>query len=114
MSQITTHVLDTSLGKPAVNVSVVLERQIAPGQWKKRAQGATDADGRLKNLLAEGAALEAGTYRLTFETSVYFAARGGRAFYPQVMVIFEVANPQEHYHIPLLLSPYGYSTYRGS
>jgi len=113
MSRITTHVLDTSLGKPAVNVPVFLERQIAPGQWKKKSQGATDADGRLKNLLAEGA-LEAGTYRLTFETGVYFASRGVKIFYPQVIVTFEVTNPQEHYHVPLLLSPYGYTTYRGS
>jgi 5-hydroxyisourate hydrolase len=113
MSPITTHVLDTSLGKPAANVPVVLELQVADGQWKKLGQGLTDGDGRLKNLLGVNA-LEAGTYRLTFDISTYFVARGVKAFYPQVIVAFEVTNSQEHYHVPLLLSPYGYSTYRGS
>jgi 5-hydroxyisourate hydrolase len=113
MSQITTHVLDTSLGKPAANVPVVLELQAAANEWKKLGEGLTDGDGRLKNLLGTNA-LQSGTYRLTFDTSAYFAARGLKAFYPQVIVAFEVTHPREHHHIPLLLSPYGYSTYRGS
>jgi 5-hydroxyisourate hydrolase len=113
MSQITTHVLDTSLGKPAANVPVLLERQIADGQWKKLGAGVTDGDGRLKNLLGANA-LEVGIYRLTFDTSAYFTVREVQAFYPQVIVNCEVKNLQEHYHVPLLLSPYGYSTYRGS
>jgi 5-hydroxyisourate hydrolase len=113
MSQITTHVLDTSLGKAAVNVPVLLELQIADAQWKTLDHGVTDTDGRLKNLLGTNA-LEAGTYRLIFNTGVYFGARGVKAFYPQVIVTFEVTNSREHYHVPLLLSPYGYSTYRGS
>jgi 5-hydroxyisourate hydrolase len=113
MSQITTHVLDTALGKPAANVPVVLEFQTASGEWKKLGESATDADGRLKDLLP-AKTLEAGKYRLAFDTSVYFAAHGVKAFYPEVIVTFEVKNPLEHYHVPLLLSAYGYSTYRGS
>lgn len=113
MSQITTHVLDTSLGKPAANVPIVLEVQIAGGQWKKLGDGVTDADGRLKNLLGANA-LEAGTYRLTFDTGKYFSACKSIGLYPQVFILFQVTNVKEHYHIPLLLSPYGYSTYRGS
>jgi 5-hydroxyisourate hydrolase len=113
MSQITTHVLDTSLGKPAANVPVLLEVQISGGLWKRLGEGVTDGDGRLKNLIGTSA-LEVGTYRLSFDTSSYFATRSVKAFYPQVIVTFEVTNSQEHYHIPLLLSPYGYSTYRGS
>jgi 5-hydroxyisourate hydrolase len=113
MSQITTHVLDTSLGKPAANVPVVLELQTAGNEWKKLGHGVTDNDGRLKNLLGTDI-LAAGTYRLTFDTSAYFADRGLKAFYPQVLITFEVTNSREHHHVPLLLSPYGYSTYRGS
>ena len=113
MSQITTHVLDTSLGKPAANVPVLLELQIDGGHWKKLGQGTTDGDGRMKTLLASNGLIE-GTYRLTFDTASYFALRKMQGFYPQVSIVFSVANPQEHYHVPLLLSPYGYSTYRGS
>jgi len=113
MSQITTHVLDTSLGKPASGVPIVLELQIADGKWKKLGHGVTDTDGRVKNLLGTNA-LEAGAYRLTFNTARYFTARKVECLYPQVIITFEVKNMREHFHIPLLLSPYGYSTYRGS
>lgn len=112
MSQITTHVLDTSLGRPAVGVQVTLEIQAAGG-WREISRGATDAEGRLRHLLEPGALAE-GTYRLTFETHSYFQARKVRALYPQIAIAFEVPDKTEHYHIPLLLSPYGYSTYRGS
>jgi 5-hydroxyisourate hydrolase len=112
MSQITTHVLDTSLGRPAVGVQVTLEIQTVGG-WKEISRGATDADGRLRHLLEPGALAE-GTYRLTFETHAYFQTRKVRALYPQITIAFEVQDKTEHYHIPLLLSPYGYSTYRGS
>ena len=112
MSQITTHVLDTSQGRPAAGVPVILEIQKAGG-WQEISKGATDADGRLRHLLEPGA-LGAGIYRLTFETSVYFHARKIHGLYPQITIAFQVAAPKEHYHIPLLLSPYGYSTYRGS
>ncbi|MFZ3217544.1 MAG: hydroxyisourate hydrolase [Candidatus Acidiferrales bacterium] len=113
MSQISTHVLDTSLGRPAAGVPVGLEIQIAGGGWREISRGATDADGRLRHLL-EPEALIAGIYRLTFETYAYFHARKIRSLYPQIAIVFQVTDPKEHYHIPLLLSPYGYSTYRGS
>jgi 5-hydroxyisourate hydrolase len=113
MSHITTHVLDVSLGRPAANVPVILESRSTSGSWSEIARGSTDIDGRLKDLSASKS-LGAGTYRLTFETRAHFATHKIDALYPQVMIIFEVKNAQEHYHIPLLLSPYGYSTYRGS
>jgi 5-hydroxyisourate hydrolase len=111
MSRITTHVLDTSRGRPAAGVAVALEREGDGGDWITVGRGTTDADGRLKNLTVAEA--EAGTYRLTFETGAYFAAHGVESFYPRVAVIFGVAAG-EHYHVPLLVNPFGYSTYRGS
>jgi len=113
MSHITTHVLDLSLGRPAANVSVILEAQSLAGLWTETARGATDADGRLRDWPA-AKTLPAGTYRLTFDTRDYFAAHKIASLYPQVVIVFEVRDAQEHYHIPLLLSPFGYSTYRGS
>ena len=112
MSPITTHVLDVSLGKPAAGVPAVLEGQ-AGGGWKELGRGVTDADGRIKTLLAPGA-LTAGVYRLSFDTAAYFKARGTAGFYPSVPIVFEITAAAEHYHVPLLLSPFGYSTYRGS
>jgi 5-hydroxyisourate hydrolase len=113
MSQITTHVLDISIGRPAAGVPVILEIEKADGEWKELGRGVTGSDGRLGELLAPGS-LKEGTYRLTFDTRAYFGGRKIEALYPQVSVIFEVRRSSEHYHIPLLLSPYGYSTYRGS
>ena len=113
MSKITTHVLDVSLGRPAANVPVLLEAKVTGGEWKEEGRGSTDADGRLKDLAA-GKNLLAGSYRLTFDTGAYFAARKTPGFYPQVSVVFQVRDAEEHYHIPLLLSPFGFSTYRGS
>lgn len=114
MSAITTHVLDTARGRPAAGVPVALERERAPGDYESLGTGATDADGRLRTLLPEGRPLEPGTYRLTFDTGAYFAATGADAFYPVAQITFRVAAPGEHYHVPLLLAPFGYSTYRGS
>jgi 5-hydroxyisourate hydrolase len=114
MSPITTHVLDTARGRPAEGVPIVLDRRSADGGWGEAGRGTTDADGRCRSLLPDGSALEPGVYRLVFDTSAYFRARGQEAFYPSVSIAFEVRNPGEHYHVPLLLSPYGYSTYRGS
>jgi 5-hydroxyisourate hydrolase len=111
MSTITTHVLDVSRGRPASGVVIVLERVGAPPS-RMLARATTDADGRVKTFTAE--ALEPGLYRLTFEVGPYFAAAGIEAFYPRVIVEFEVRDAAQHYHVPLLLSPYGYSTYRGS
>lgn len=113
MSSITTHVLDTSAGRPAAGVPVTLERQTTRTEWKQLARGSTDADGRLSNLLAPGH-LAKGTYRLTFDTGAYFRRHRMHTFYPRVTVVFAVRDGKQHYHIPLLLSPYGYSTYRGS
>lgn len=113
MSHITTHVLDVSLGRPAANVSLILEAQSPSGNWTEAARGATDADGRLREW-AKAKTLPAGTYRLTFDTRAYFAGRKVSSLYPQIVIVFEVRDAEEHYHIPLLLSPFGYSTYRGS
>ena len=113
MSHITTHVLDISLGRPAANVAVILEAQSAHGEWAEIARGATDTDGRLRDWTTANA-VPAATYRLTFDTRAYFAARNIASLYPQVVIVFEVRDAQEHYHVPLLLSPFGYSTYRGS
>ena len=112
MSAITSHVLDVSIGRPAAGVGVVLEVQSVGGQWKVLGRGKTDADGRVRDLFS--AALQAGTYRLTFEVAAYFRARNIESFYPEVAVVFVVRDPSQHYHVPLLISPFGYSTYRGS
>ena len=112
MNPLTSHVLDVSLGLPARGVALSLE-VLEGAAWRSLGAGVTDADGRAGDLLA-GAPLEARTYRLTFETGAYFVATGRRSFYPRVEVTFEVAAPAEHHHVPLLLSPFGYSTYRGS
>jgi 5-hydroxyisourate hydrolase len=107
---ISTHVLDTSSGLPAVDVAVTLERQDG-GEWRAVSRAATDADGRVRELVTERAA---GTYRLTFGVDRYFSARGQETFYPFVTVVFTIRNPGEHHHVPLLVSPFSYSTYRGS
>lgn len=113
MSAITTHVLDTSRGRPAEGVPATLAIE-APGGWKLLGKGTTNADGRISDLLPEDHLLEAGVYRLVFNTGKYFAAHKLESFYPQVTVVFRIEAPAQHYHVPLLLSPFGYSTYRGS
>lgn len=112
-SPITVHVLDTSRGKPAAGLAVVLE-QADGKEWRELSKGKTDDNGRIETLLPRNKPIAAGVYRLTFETGAYFAASNTRTFYPRITVIFEIADPKEHYHLPLLLSPFGYSTYRGS
>ena len=114
MSAITTHVLDLSTGRPAEGVDVLLEIQESVERWLHVGQGTTDADGRLRTLMAAEAALTEGTYRLVFQTRPYFERSGVRSFYPHIAVVFEVTSGESHYHVPLLVSPYGYSTYRGS
>ena len=114
MSGITTHVLDTSLGRPAAGVQVRLERVVGGGTPEVLGQGATDEDGRLRDLAPPGPALVPGDYRLVFDTGAWFRAQGLEGFYPQVSIDFELRDGLEHYHVPLLLSPFGYSTYRGS
>ncbi len=114
MSAITTHVLDTSRGRPAGGVPVALEVLLLESGWQQIGVGETDADGRLKELLPPGHALVEGMYRLNFDTVTYFASLGVEGFYPVVSIVFAVRDASQHYHVPLLLSPYGYSTYRGS
>ncbi len=114
MSTISTHVLDTSLGKPAAGVAVKLERVNADGGGTITGFGTTDGDGRLRDLLPVGQLLVRGDYRLRFDTGAYFAATERETFYPSVSVEFRVTESTAHYHVPLLVSPFGYSTYRGS
>lgn len=117
MSNISTHVLDTAAGKPAAGVHVRLEMQTGGREaepWKILGQAVTDADGRAKALLPAGATLAEGVYRLTFDTAHYFRGLQQATFYPEVKITFFVADAAQHYHVPLLLSPFGYSTYRGS
>jgi 5-hydroxyisourate hydrolase len=113
MSAITTHVLDTSVGRPAAGVPVVLEREDRDS-WLVVGRGVTDQDGRLRSLMPEGTPPGTGRYRLTFHTKSYHDRTGALAFYPVVVVVFDTAAGESHYHVPLLLSPFGYSTYRGS
>jgi 5-hydroxyisourate hydrolase len=113
MSAITTHILDTSRGRPASGVTVVLESQSTQG-WQVLGRGVTDADGRLKELVPADFKLAAGVYRLTFHTGDYFETQHVESFYTEVMISFVVRDLDGHYHVPLLLSPYGYTTYRGS
>ena len=114
MSGITTHVLDTARGRPASGVPVVLEIRSEGGGWREIGRAETDADGRARQILPAGPALSAGTYRLTFAIETYFQAEGIEGFYPEASIVFHVRDAAQHYHVPLLLSPYGYSTYRGS
>jgi 5-hydroxyisourate hydrolase len=112
-SPITTHVLDTATGQPASGVAVTLDREQSAGEWVREGQGVTDADGRLRTLLPPGA-LRAAAYRVAFDAGAYFAVRGVEAFWRTVVVEFVVGDVGRHYHVPLLVSPFGYSTYRGS
>jgi 5-hydroxyisourate hydrolase len=112
MSRITTHVLDTSLGKPVRGVPVSLLVRDGTG-FRELGRGVTDSDGRLRELLP-GYRLEAATYQLLFEVEGYFRAAGRPSFFERVTLEFHVSDPSEHHHVPLLLSPFGYSTYRGS
>ena len=113
MPGLTTHVLDLATGRPAQGVTVSLARQGDSG-WVEMSERVTDADGRVRDFLGDGKSLEAGRYRLVFATGEYLRARGGAAFHPEIPVIFEVRDPTQHCHVPLLLSPFGYTTYRGS
>ncbi|MGH3235687.1 MAG: hydroxyisourate hydrolase [Streptosporangiaceae bacterium] len=114
---LSTHVLDATTGRPAVGVQVRLERG-GDGGWTPAVgagQGQTGPDGRLRLSGEEGAGqFEPGVYRITFASGAYFAARGSASFYPEVTITFEMTERDEHYHVPLLLSPFAYSTYRGS
>lgn len=110
-SHITSHVLDAATGTPAAGVPVTLSHLSVDG-WVTLAEAVTDADGRVSQFGPES--VPAGRYRVTFDTQAYFASLGQAAFYPEVQVVFELAEVDAHYHVPLLLSPFAYSTYRGS
>lgn len=112
MSQVTTHILDTSSGTPAQDVAVSLFRQ-QEQVWTGIAEGITNKDGRIADLLAKDVTIPAGIYKLRFETRLYFETRGITSFYPFIEVVFYITSG-EHYHVPLLLNPFGYSTYRGT
>jgi len=109
---ITTHVLDIAGGRPGKAIAIELERA-DHGAWHLVGGGVTDDDGRLRTLTPSGP-VPLGTYRIRFATGAYFAAQGVPGFFPVVEIQFTVADGTQHYHVPLLLSPYGYSTYRGS
>jgi 5-hydroxyisourate hydrolase len=104
---ISTHVLDATTGRPADGLAVTLSQRTGDA-WQDLSQRVTDADGRVSDLAREAAA---GVYRIVFQTGAYL---GGAAFYPEVIVVFRIADPAAHHHVPLLLSPFAYSTYRGS
>jgi 5-hydroxyisourate hydrolase len=112
---LSTHVLDAARGRPVDGMTVTLSRRTGSG-WEHVARGVTDSDGRLRPTTASGAEITLSTdvYRLDFDTGAYFAAAGQTGFYPLVSVMFEVTEPASHHHVPLLLSPFAYSTYRGS
>ena len=112
MSSLSCHVLDTMRGRPASGVPVNLARLDASGAWQALTSATTNADGRVQ-AWQDPVSLGAGTYRVRFETAVYFSPDTA-VFYPFVDVVFDVGAASEHFHIPLLMSPYGYTTYRGS
>ena len=109
---ITTHVLDTAIGRPGKNIAIELERE-EHGTWKLIGGGITDDDGRLRTLTPQGP-VQSGTYRIRFQTGAYFAAQGVLGFFPLVEIQFVIGDGTQHYHVPLLLSPFSFSTYRGS
>lgn len=110
-SPITTHVLNTANGHPASGIRVTLEFE-ENNEWKEIATGETNSDGRITDWLPSGKPAKTGKYRVTFNVGDYFGK--GDDFYSDIPILFHLNNPDEHYHIPLLLSPYGYTTYRGS
>jgi 5-hydroxyisourate hydrolase len=114
MSPITSHVLDITLGKPAHGVAVILEIPDGPDRWSELARAVTDSAGRISAFDPPIQSLNRQAYRLRFRTGAYFATMHVRTFYPEVHVVVEIDDVSQHYHIPLLLSPFGYSTYRGS
>ena len=113
-SPLTTHVLDTTSGRPAAGISVQLARLSESGAWTNLSAGITDTDGRINSFLAGEMILAEGTYRLTFDIAAHFHALNMDSFYTVIPIVFTIQKPEQHVHVPLLLSPYGYATYRGS
>jgi 5-hydroxyisourate hydrolase len=114
MTRISTHVLDITQGRPAEDVPVRLERRESGDHWRLLASARTDQDGRCPQLLPENQALTPGVYRLGFDTATYFDTRKVAGLYPLVEITFQVRDGEQRFHIPLLLGPHGYTTYRGS
>jgi 5-hydroxyisourate hydrolase len=114
MSAVTTHVLDTTSGTPGAGIPVSLERKTHSSGWQVIAEAVTDFDGRANELMAPTEVFLPGHYRLVFDTGAYFAMKDIESFFPQVTISFVVRDAMKHYHVPLLLSPFGYSAYRGS
>ncbi len=110
---ISTHILDTTIGRPAVGVSVTLSRK-SEGAWHLINEAVTDPDGRCKDLLPPTQPPQSGIYRIRFETAAYYAQHYQQGLYPYIDIVFDVRNSEQHYHIPLLLTANGYTTYRGS
>lgn len=113
-SPITTHVLDLVAGLPGAGIPVTLERKTHTAGWQVVAEGMTDADGRISDLMSTKEPFLVGHYRLIFDTGPYFTLRNADAFFPQITISFVIKDAMQHYHVPLLLSPFGYTTYRGS
>ena len=113
-SPITTHVLDTANGVPAQGIPITLEIQTDGGDWTEVASGVTDDDGRISDWLSGDERPEPGVYRAIFDVESYFDDGSDQVFYSEIPIVFHLNEPEEHYHVPLLLSPYGYTTYRGS
>lgn len=111
-SPITTHILDTSRGRPAEGVTIRLER-LSGANTEEVGKGITNADGRVTDLMEPGT-LQSGDYRIHFDIAPYYEGLGQKCFYPSVQIDFSVESTDEHYHVPLLLNPFGFSTYRGS
>lgn len=114
MTTISTHVLNTATGKPGAAMKVLFEGIGPEGRRTAINQTQTNSDGRVSELVPAGTKINAGVYCLSFMTGGYFEAAGSKCFYPHVEVFFEVGSSDEHYHVPLLVSPFGFSTYRGS
>ncbi len=114
MSAITTHVLDTSLGQPARGIEVFLSQRDSGGEWRELGSGITDADGRVGDLLRDDHRLAVAVYRLRFVVAPYGDRGDEASFFPWIDLVFQISEPTEHYHVPILLSLYGFTTYRGS
>lgn len=112
--QLSTHILDITQGQPAAGVTILLSQQLPSGEWKEIDQKVTDENGRIKEFLKEDPGVShRGIYKLTFLTAPYFERMKQRSFYPFIEVVFQIED-DNHYHVPITLSPFGYSTYRGN
>lgn len=111
--QLSSHILDITSGKPAADVKIALSKKDNNDKWVVVEEKNTDSNGRITDFLKQGGKSNTGIYKLTFNTSPYFKALGQKSFYPFIEVVFELAD-DEHYHVPITLSPFGYTTYRGS